>query len=65
MADIVFIDKGENIWDNLTHTQPDKIKNRDNGDVACDSYHKYEEDVQLIKDIGVRMVAVDYEIIIL
>uniref|UniRef100_A0A1B6GR40 Beta-glucosidase n=1 Tax=Cuerna arida TaxID=1464854 RepID=A0A1B6GR40_9HEMI len=45
-------DKGENIWDHLTHTQPDKIKNRDNGDVACDSYNKYIEDVQLIKDIG-------------
>ncbi|KAG8289658.1 hypothetical protein J6590_099995 [Homalodisca vitripennis] len=45
-------DKGENIWDHLTHTQPDKIKNRDNGDVACDSYNKYREDVQLIKDIG-------------
>ncbi|XP_054261940.1 myrosinase 1 [Macrosteles quadrilineatus] len=45
-------DKGENIWDYMTHTQPDSVKNKDNGDIACDSYHKYKEDVQLIKDIG-------------
>lgn len=48
-------DKGENIWDFMTHTQPDKVRNKDNGDIACDSYHKYKEDVQLIKDIGVRI----------
>lgn len=41
------------IWDNLTHTTPDYIVNRDNGDIACDSYHKYEEDVKILKDLGV------------
>jgi len=45
-------DKGVNIWDHMTHTRPDKVRNKDNGDVACDSYHKYKEDVQLIKYIG-------------
>ncbi|XP_075215248.1 lactase/phlorizin hydrolase-like [Lycorma delicatula] len=44
--------KGENIWDFYTHTQPDLIKDHSNGDVACDSYHKYKEDVKLIKNIG-------------
>ncbi|XP_065212470.1 myrosinase 1-like [Planococcus citri] len=44
--------KGENIWDRLTHTNPESVNNCDNGDTACDSYHKYKEDVKLIKDIG-------------
>ncbi|XKL62729.1 hypothetical protein PGB90_002562 [Kerria lacca] len=44
--------KGENIWDKLTHTIPKAVTNEDNGDIACDSYHKYKEDVSLLKDIG-------------
>ena len=28
------------------------IMNGDNGQVACDSYHKYKEDVQLLKNMG-------------
>jgi beta-glucosidase/6-phospho-beta-glucosidase/beta-galactosidase len=45
--------KGENIWDHLTHTTPDLIYDGSNGDIACDSYHKLEEDLALIKDLGV------------
>lgn len=45
--------KGPSIWDHLTHTRPDFILNKDNADIACDSYHKYKEDIQLIKDLGV------------
>ncbi|XP_023723771.1 myrosinase 1-like isoform X2 [Cryptotermes secundus] len=44
--------KGVNIWDTLTHDRPYLVENQDNGDVACDSYHKYKEDVQLLKDLG-------------
>ena len=44
--------KGPSIWDTLAHT-PGEIDNNDTGDVACDSYHKYKEDVQLLKDLGV------------
>uniref|UniRef100_A0A1B6D5W8 beta-glucosidase n=2 Tax=Clastoptera arizonana TaxID=38151 RepID=A0A1B6D5W8_9HEMI len=44
--------KGENIWDRLVHTKPETVVDKDTGDVACDSYHKYKEDVQLIKYIG-------------
>src|SRR5215470_4717554 len=40
--------KGESIWDRFSHT-PGKIKNNDNGDVACDHYHLYPQDIQLIK----------------
>ncbi|KAJ8973913.1 hypothetical protein NQ317_000458 [Molorchus minor] len=46
-------DKGPNIWDHLTHTNPRIIKNQQNGDIACNSYHKYKEDVDLLKNLGV------------
>ena len=46
--------KGENIWDRWTH-EGGHIFNNDTGDIACDSYHKYKEDVQLLKDIGVSI----------
>lgn len=46
--------KGENTWDWWTHHHSKRIRDHSNGDVACDSYHKYKEDVQLLKDIGVR-----------
>ncbi len=43
--------KGPSIWDTYTHT-PGKIKNGDTGDVANDHYHRYKEDVALMKSIG-------------
>ena len=44
--------RGLSIWDTFSHT-PGKIINGDNGDVACDSYHRYEEDIDLLKELGV------------
>lgn len=44
---------GASIWDTFTHT-PGKIDFGDHGDVACDSYHRYEEDVELMKELGVK-----------
>ncbi|XP_072032581.1 cytosolic beta-glucosidase-like [Amphiura filiformis] len=45
--------KGESIWDRYAHT-PGNIANDDNGDVACDSYNKYKQDVQLMVDMGLK-----------
>jgi beta-glucosidase len=43
--------KGESIWDRFVHT-PGKVKNDDTGDVANDHYHRYREDVALMKSFG-------------
>jgi beta-glucosidase len=45
--------KGENIWDRFSHT-PNKIDNGDTGDVACNHYHRWREDIGLMKEIGLR-----------
>jgi beta-glucosidase len=43
--------KGESIWDRFTHTEG-KIKGGDTGDVACDSYHRYREDVASMRELN-------------
>jgi beta-glucosidase len=44
--------RGTSIWDTFSHT-PDKVARGDTGDVACDHYHRYREDVALMADLGV------------
>ncbi|XP_049939127.1 myrosinase 1-like [Schistocerca serialis cubense] len=45
--------KGENIFDHMFHTTPNLTTDGTNGDVACDSYHKYETDIELAKNMSV------------
>ena len=45
--------KGESIWDRFSHT-PGKILNGDTGDIACDHYHRWRDDVALMKDLGLK-----------
>ena len=45
--------KGESIWDRFAHT-PGKIKDGTNGDVACDSYHRWREDIALMKAMSLN-----------
>ncbi|XP_052178440.1 beta-glucosidase 12-like [Diospyros lotus] len=44
--------RGPSIWDTFTHKYPGKIKDGSNGDVAIDSYHRYKEDVGIMKEMG-------------
>lgn len=44
--------RGASIWDTFSHT-PGKVKNGDTGDVACEHYHRWNNDLNLIKLLGV------------
>src|SRR4029453_1336564 len=43
--------RGPSIWDTFAHT-PGRTKNGETGDVACDHYHRYPEDIALMADLG-------------
>jgi len=45
--------RADSIWDTFCRI-PGKIAGGENGDVACDSYHRYKDDVKTIKSIGAR-----------
>jgi beta-glucosidase len=44
--------RSPSIWDTFSHT-PGKVVGGDTGDVACEHYHRYPEDVALMADLGV------------
>jgi beta-glucosidase len=46
--------KGEGIWDRFCRT-PGKVENGDTGDVACDHYHRWAEDLDLIRDAAMTV----------
>ncbi len=45
--------KGPSIWDIFSHT-PGKTTDGDTGDIACDAYHRYEEDLDLMQQHGIK-----------
>ena len=45
--------KGESIWDRFTHT-PGKIRGAATADTACDHYHRYREDLQLVQAMNLK-----------
>jgi beta-glucosidase len=44
--------RGPSIWDTFSHT-PGAVLRGDNGDTACDHYHRWEEDLDLLQELGV------------
>lgn len=45
--------KGRSIWDVFSHTEG-KISDKSNGDIACDHYHKFKEDIKLMSELGLK-----------
>ncbi len=45
--------RGVSIWDTFSHT-PGKTLNGDTGDVADDHYHRWQGDLALLKELGIR-----------
>jgi beta-glucosidase len=46
--------RGKSIWDTFSHT-PGTIEDGTTGDRANEHYHRYKEDVRLIKELGVKV----------
>ncbi|TDC64479.1 beta-glucosidase [Micromonospora sp. KC207] len=45
--------RGESVWDTFSRT-PGRTRNGDTGDVAADHYHRYADDLDLMRDLGLR-----------
>lgn len=46
--------RGPSIWDTFAHT-PGRVHHADTGDIACDHYHRWEADLDLIAELGVQV----------
>ena len=44
--------RGESIWDHFCAI-PGMVRNGESGEIACDFYHRYPEDIELMKELGV------------
>jgi beta-glucosidase len=45
--------RGTSIWDTFCAT-PGNVANGDTGEVACDHYHRYHEDIAIMRELGIR-----------
>ncbi len=45
--------RGPSVWDAYSRS-PGHVANGDTGDIACDHYHRYQEDTALMRDLGVN-----------
>ena len=43
--------RGPSVWDTFSHV-PGNVRGGDTGDIACDSYHRYPQDVKLMAELG-------------
>jgi beta-glucosidase len=44
--------RGESVWDRFSAT-PGKVRNGDSGAIACDFYHRYSDDIGLMRQLGI------------
>ncbi|CAG4938573.1 unnamed protein product [Colias eurytheme] len=44
--------KGRNIWDTFTHSSSNTVVDGSDGDIACDSYHLWQQDVEMAEELG-------------
>jgi beta-glucosidase len=44
--------RGESVWDRFCAT-PGKVRNGDTGAIACDFYHRYRDDIVLMRELGI------------
>lgn len=44
--------RGESVWDRFCAT-PGKVRNADTGAIACDFYHRYRDDIGLMRELGI------------
>ena len=45
--------RGPSIWDTFSHTEG-KVRHGDTGDIACGQYHRLEEDLDLMSELGMQ-----------
>jgi beta-glucosidase len=45
--------RGPSVWDTFSHA-PGNVRGGDTGDIACDAYHRYREDVALMASLGLK-----------
>lgn len=46
--------RGETIWDRYSHIRDGRIYNLEDGDTACDFYHRYPEDIAVMKELNIQ-----------
>lgn len=46
--------KGPSIWDTFTNNNKNKIKDKKNANIACDFYSRYDDDLKLMKSLGIN-----------
>ncbi|KAJ0171326.1 hypothetical protein K1T71_012876 [Dendrolimus kikuchii] len=47
-------DKSTSVWDKMVHDSPEAISDRSTADVACDSYHLWQRDIEIAEELGLH-----------
>jgi hypothetical protein len=50
---IHFLGKGLSNWDTFTHKHQNQVADNSTGDISCDSYHLWQNDLDLLQSLGV------------